>query len=307
MKFEKPLVEIKGFGGKLGLLLDGTAAFDQLEEELKKLLQRLNSRQFFKGAEIFLQSNGRRLNPDEFSRLQRILKREGDLHLVSETAKKMIRSQESASNSKELFADPSSSLERNRETAWFSPPQSGNELLKSMDGVSESLQAQLPMNKREMPYSSLTAKGSLPPDYSETTAEEERTKTSFESTPDSLFPIKGFKTTDALIVRQTMHSGQAFRSQSGVILMGDLNAGAEIVSDHDVVVLGTLRGTVHAGASGNRKALVFALRMQPTQLRIAELITQPSKEDKRSPRFESEIAFIEGESIIIETCQKIRL
>ena len=66
-------------------------------------------------------------------------------------------------------------------------------------------------------------------------------------------------------------------------------------------------GTVHAGASGNRKALVFALRMQPTQLRIAELITQPSKEDKRSQRFESEIAFIEGESIIIEICQKIRL
>ena len=87
-----------------------------------------------------------------------------------------------------------------------------------------------------------------------------------------------------------------------------MNAGAEIVSDHDVVILGTLRGTVSRRAlSGNRKALVFALRMQPTQLRIAELITQPPQEDKRSTRSEPEVAFIEEGSIIIETCQKIRV
>ena len=234
MKFGKPLVEIKGFGGKLGLLIDGTALFDQVEDELKKLLRRPNSRQLLKGAEIFLHGDGRRLNTNEFYRLKRILKYEGDLHLISE-------------------------------------PNEG-------------------MNE-----------------FSQDISHPEQQEATFELPTGSLFPAKGYKTTEALIVRQTLHSGQAFRSQNGVILLGDMNAGAEIVSDHDVVILGTLRGTVHAGASGNRKALVFALRMQPTQLRIAELITQPPREDKRSTRSEPEVAFIEEGSIIIETCQKIRV
>ncbi len=230
------MVEIKGFGGKLGLLIDGTALFDQVEDELKKLLRRPNSRQFLKGAEIYLHANGRRLNTNEFYRLKRMLKYEGDLHLISEA----------------------------------------NE---GMNQFSQDL--------------------SHP--------EQQQREASFELSSGSLFPAKGYKTTEALIVRQTLHSGQAFRSQKGVILLGDMNAGAEIVSDHDVVILGTLRGTVHAGASGNRNALVFALRMQPTQLRIAELITQPPQEDKRSTRSEPEVAFIEEGSIIIETCQKIRV
>lgn len=236
MKFGKPLVEIKGFGGKLGLLIDGTALFDQVEDELRKLLRRPNSRQFLKGAEIYLHGNGRRLNTNEFYRLKRILKYEGDLQLISEANEGM-----------------------NQYSQDLSHP------------------------------------------------EQQQREASFELPSGSLFPAKGYKTTEALIVRQTLHSGQAFRSQKGVILLGDMNAGAEIVSDHDVVILGTLRGTVHAGASGNRKALVFALRMQPTQLRIAELITQPPQEDKRSTRSEPEVAFIEEGSIIIETCQKIKV
>ena len=306
MKFEKPLVEIKGFGGKLGLFIDSTALFDQVEDELRKLLQRPNLRQFFKGAEIILQDNSRCLNTNEFYRLKRILKYEGDLHLISESTEGIPQSAQNVSHATDMLTDSSSSFEGNPEIAWFSPPQSETELQKETVGVPESLQSTAPMNKTDMSHS-FSAERPLSSNFLEKAVQDDPKDALLESPTESLFPIKGYKTTDALIVRQTLHSGQAFRSQNGVILLGDMNAGAEIISDHDVIVLGTLRGTVHAGASGNRKALVFALRMQPTQLRIAELITQPSQEDKRSPRFEPEIAFIEGESIIIETCQKIRV
>jgi len=58
-----------------------------------------------------------------------------------------------------------------------------------------------------------------------------------------------------------------------VVVIGDVNPGAEIIAGGDVVVWGKLRGLVHAGAYGDREAVVCALEMIPTQLRIADLIT----------------------------------
>ncbi|EQD54112.1 Septum formation inhibitor MinC, partial [mine drainage metagenome] len=60
-----------------------------------------------------------------------------------------------------------------------------------------------------------------------------------------------------------------------VIVMGDVNAGAEIVATGDVLVFGNLRGIVHAGARGDEEARVCAWRLQPVQLRIGRLIARP--------------------------------
>ncbi|MBF0289126.1 MAG: septum site-determining protein MinC [SAR324 cluster bacterium] len=124
---------------------------------------------------------------------------------------------------------------------------------------------------------------------------------SLENSSEDSFFLQGVDTTNALLVRQTLRSGQNIQSKPSVVMMGDLNAGAEIVSEGDIIVLGAIRGMVHAGASGNRNALVFALRMQPTQIRIAEMITQPPAEDKNFTSFEPEVAFIEGQSIVLSS------
>ena len=76
----------------------------------------------------------------------------------------------------------------------------------------------------------------------------------------------------------SLRSGQSIRYAGSVVLMGDVNPGAEIVAEGNIVVLGTVKGLVHAGCGGNRACYVSAFDMQPTQLRIADLITYVPKE-----------------------------
>jgi septum site-determining protein MinC len=59
-----------------------------------------------------------------------------------------------------------------------------------------------------------------------------------------------------------------------VILLGDVNPGAEIIAQGDILVLGRLRGVAHAGYGDNIQAVVVALRMEATQLRIADYIAR---------------------------------
>jgi septum site-determining protein MinC len=73
----------------------------------------------------------------------------------------------------------------------------------------------------------------------------------------------------AILVRRTLRSGYSLQAQQNVIVIGDVNPGAEIVAGGDVIVWGRLRGVVHAGAQDNEGAVVCALELAPLQLRIA--------------------------------------
>lgn len=77
-----------------------------------------------------------------------------------------------------------------------------------------------------------------------------------------------------LLLRKTLRSGQKVIFAGNVVVMGDVNPGAEIEAEGDVVVWGTLRGLAHAGCSG-KDAQVMALSMQPTQLRVGEQLWVP--------------------------------
>ena len=72
--------------------------------------------------------------------------------------------------------------------------------------------------------------------------------------------------------RGSLRSGQSIRYAGSVVLMGDVNAGAEIVAEGNVIVNGVIKGMVHAGCAGDSSCYVSALSMQPTQLRIADVI-----------------------------------
>src|SRR5262245_26709603 len=102
---------------------------------------------------------------------------------------------------------------------------------------------------------------------------------------------------DAVYLRRTLRSGRSVRHPGHVIVVGDVNAGAEIVADGDVVVWGRLRGTVHAGANGDVEAVVCALDLSPTQLRIADLIAvSPAHKGDAKP----EMARIKDRRIVAE-------
>ncbi len=89
---------------------------------------------------------------------------------------------------------------------------------------------------------------------------------------------------NAVFIQRTLRSGTRIVAQSSVVVIGDVNPGAEIISTGSVVVWGKLRGVVHAGVEGDEKACVFALELNPMQLRIANYIAvQPQRKGKPAP------------------------
>jgi septum site-determining protein MinC len=83
------------------------------------------------------------------------------------------------------------------------------------------------------------------------------------------FSVEDLGEETALFLNRTLRSGTRIEFAGHVVVLGDVNPGAEIVAEGNVMIWGRLRGTVHAGSKGNRKALVCALDLSPMQLRIA--------------------------------------
>jgi len=103
---------------------------------------------------------------------------------------------------------------------------------------------------------------------------------------------------EAVLVIRTLHSGNVLRNPGHVIVMGDVNPGAEIAAGGNVIVWGRLRGVVHAGAGGDEAAVVCALDLAPTQLRIAgQIAVSPERRKYPGP----EIARIRDGQLIAET------
>jgi len=103
---------------------------------------------------------------------------------------------------------------------------------------------------------------------------------------------------DKLLYR-TLRSGQKIRHPGHITIIGDVNPGAEIIAGGHVIVWGRLQGMVHAGAMGDESAVVCALVLSPTQLRIGGHIAR-SPEEKRKRKTRPEMASIVGGRIIAE-------
>ena len=103
---------------------------------------------------------------------------------------------------------------------------------------------------------------------------------------------------DTLFLRRTVRSGQAIHHASNVVVLGDVNPGAEIVAGKDIIVWGVLRGMVHAGYPDNEGAVVCSLLLAPVQLRIAHLLSRPPEGLDVQPR--PEVATIRNGQIVVE-------
>ena len=97
----------------------------------------------------------------------------------------------------------------------------------------------------------------------------------------------------------TLRSGQRVEFEGSIIVLGDVNSGSEVVAEENIIVLGNLRGFAHAGAKGNRSAFIAANTINPTQLRIADIILRTIEERKEVGNA-YEVAKIDMGSIIVE-------
>ena len=97
------------------------------------------------------------------------------------------------------------------------------------------------------------------------------------------FAVEDLGEETALFLNRTLRSGTRIEFSGHVVVRGDVNPGAEIIAGGSVIVWGHLRGMVHAGAKGNRNAVICALDLSPTQLRIAEEVSAVLK-PQENPR-----------------------
>ncbi len=97
----------------------------------------------------------------------------------------------------------------------------------------------------------------------------------------------------------TIRSGRRIDFEGSIVVLGDVNGGAEVVAEGNIIVLGNLRGFAHAGAKGNRSAFIAANSINPTQLRIADIILR-GVEEKKEIGNDYEIAKLEMGAIVIE-------
>ena len=87
----------------------------------------------------------------------------------------------------------------------------------------------------------------------------------------------------ALFINKTLRSGTRVEFPGHIVIMGDVNPGAEVVAEGNVIVWGRVRGMIHAGAKGNRSAFICALDLSANQLRIADEVSamlKPQKDQK---------------------------
>jgi septum site-determining protein MinC len=103
-----------------------------------------------------------------------------------------------------------------------------------------------------------------------------------------------------ILVDRTLRSGQTVHCVGHVVVLGDVNPGAEVMAGGDVIVWGRLRGIVHAGALGDEGRCVCALDLSPTQLRIGSHIARPPEEKHKSKQAQPERAFISRGQIVAE-------
>lgn len=101
-----------------------------------------------------------------------------------------------------------------------------------------------------------------------------------------------------------LRSGASLEFETSVIIIGDVNRGARVVSKGNIIVLGSLKGTAYAGATGNPNAFVVALDMNPTQIRIGDIIARAPDHPVKEEVKEAKIAFLEDNNIYIEPLNK---
>ena len=105
-------------------------------------------------------------------------------------------------------------------------------------------------------------------------------------------------TSETKFHRGSLRSGQKMEVEGSLVILGDVNAGAEVIASDNIVVLGTLRGLAHAGAKGNKQAVISAGILDAVQLRIANIVKEVDRDEE--PMHKQAYVFINENEIMIE-------
>ncbi len=98
--------------------------------------------------------------------------------------------------------------------------------------------------------------------------------------------------------RGSLRSGQKLEADGSLVILGDVNSGAEVMASDNIVVLGALRGLAHAGAKGNKQAIIAAGLIDTVQIRIANIVREIDRDEE--PLHKQAYVYVVDNQIIIE-------
>ena len=98
--------------------------------------------------------------------------------------------------------------------------------------------------------------------------------------------------------RGSLRSGQRLETEGSIVILGDVNSGAEVIASDNIVVLGNLRGLAHAGAKGNKNAIISAGNLDIVQIRISNIVKEIDRDEE--PVHRQAYVHIEDDKILIE-------
>lgn len=109
---------------------------------------------------------------------------------------------------------------------------------------------------------------------------------------------KDVGTSETTFHKGSLRSGQKIEVEESIVIIGDVNSGAEVIAGDNIIVIGTLRGLAHAGAKGNKDAIIAASRLEAVQLRISNIVREIDREEEEIR--EHSYIYVDGDKIIIE-------
>ena len=97
--------------------------------------------------------------------------------------------------------------------------------------------------------------------------------------------------------RGSLRSGQKLESEGSIVIIGDVNSGAEVMASDNIIVVGNLRGLAHAGAKGNKQAIIAAGLIDTVQIRISNIVKEIDRDEEPLHK-QSYVSVINDEIVI---------
>ena len=108
------------------------------------------------------------------------------------------------------------------------------------------------------------------------------------------------KNSETKFYKGSLRSGQRMEFEGSLVIIGDVNAGAEVIAGENIVVLGNLRGLAHAGAKGNKDAVIEASEIDAVQIRIADKIKEIEKNENEIKQIRTSAYINDKDELILE-------
>ena len=257
------VVQVVARGADVAFVIDENAPFDVVAAELKDYLAKQSG--LWSKGDITMNVGQRMLVREELAQLKSIIEANSGLRVT-----RFWFSPESLDNGElKIEAKPPPTVAPAKPTAQ---PPAHNEIV-------------LPEAQPETSDASISAVGSV--------IESLKSRQNKNGT-------RNRNITEALFIKSTFRSGESLHHHGDVVVLADVNPGAEICADGDIVVVGSLKGWVHAGASGDNKAVIIALELPSSRFQIGKYTGVAPVNARRQPKSSASgprIAYVRSRSI----------